>query len=265
MSLGAQIAAARKAAKLTQAGLAEKLGVSAEAVSKWERDRYVPAPEKLALLREKLGLFLYRDDGSLQDLRFFDEEHMSACLKGRLSADRFPNASRALVFAKEKHMGAFRKPTEAKIPYAVHPITMTCHALAMGLEDDILLAALLLHDVAEDCGIAPREMPVSAEVQHIVALVTKPETGYSAEAYFDGIAEDPRACLVKCIDRCNNLSGMVAAFPPERVKKYIRETEEWYPRLLKIVKEQPAYNNAAWLLQYQIKSLLLTAKHGLQA
>ena len=52
---------------------------------------------------------------------------------------------------------------------------MACHALAMGLEEDELLAAILLHDVCEDCGVPPGELPVCEEVRRIVALVTKPE------------------------------------------------------------------------------------------
>ena len=68
------------------------------------------------------------------------------------------------------------------------------------------------------------------------------------------------ACLVKCIDRCNNVSGMALGFTPSRMREYIAETEKWYPGLLQVVKETPKYNDAAWLLSYQIRSLLQTAK-----
>ena len=260
MSLGTQIFTARKAAGMTQAKLAEMLDVSTEAVSKWEQDKYAPSPDKLEKLKGMLGLSLYEDDGSKRNLRLFDEDHMSAFLKGKLDPYRFPEATKALHFAKEKHAGSYRSPKEAKIPYINHPLTMVCHALAMGIEDDILLAALLLHDVTEECKVPPLELPVCDDVQDIVALVSKPEKNYNAKKYFDAIAGEPKACLVKCIDRCNNLSTMAMAFSPTKMKEYIQETEEWYPRLLRIVKEQPEYNNAAWLLQYQIKSLLETAK-----
>ncbi len=36
----------------------------------------------------------------------------------------------------------------------------------------------------------------------------------------------------------------------------IKETEEYFPVLIKVVKAVPEYNNAAWLLQYQIESTL---------
>ncbi len=68
------------------------------------------------------------------------------------------------------------------------------------------------------------------------------------------------AAMVKCLDRCNNLSGMAAAFSVERMGDYIEETERYYPILLDVIKDQPEYNNAAWLLSYQIRALLLTAK-----
>ena len=132
----------------------------------------------------------------------------------------------------------------------------------MGLEDDVLLSALLLHDVCEDCGVKPEDLPVCEEAREVVRLVTEPEDkkNYSEEDYFKAILGNPKACMVKCIDRCNNVSGMAMAFGSDKLKKYIRETEEWYPLLLSAVKAVPEYNNAAWLLTYQIKSILQTAK-----
>ena len=36
----------------------------------------------------------------------------------------------------------------------------------------------------------------------------------------------------------------------------ITETEQYYPELLKVLKDTPEYNNAAWLLKYHIESML---------
>ena len=260
MSFGELIAYARKAKDMTQAALAEKLGVSTEAVSKWEQDKYLPSPENMKKLDAVLGLSLYETDGSVRNVRLYNEDHMSAFLKGKINAGHFPETAKALLFAKEKHAGAYRKPKAAKIPYINHPLTMACHAFAMGLEEDALLAAVLLHDVVEDCGVAPEELPVSPEVRRIVALVTKPPKPYSEDDYYDRIAEDPKACVVKCIDRCNNLSSMSTGFTDEKIAEYVKETEKYYRKLLKQVKACPAYNNAAWLLDYQIRSLLAMAK-----
>lgn len=260
MLTGKQIRAARKARGWTQTELAEKVGVSVEAVSKWEHDVYAPDAFKKELLCEVLGLDYLEEDGSPRNGRLFNEDRMSSFLKGKLGSGEFPNALAALSFAKEKHFGQLRKPKELGIPYIIHPLTMTCHALAMGLNDDVLLAALLLHDVCEDCNVSPVDLPVCPEVRDVVRLVTKPKSGFAEGAYYEAILDNPRACLVKCIDRCNNLSGMALAFTPAKIRKYISETEEWYPALLRVVKAVPEYNNAAWLLSYQIRSLLQTAK-----
>ena len=260
MSLAIRIAEARKAKGLSQTALAELLDVSPEAVSKWEQGLYRPGPENLRRLEELLGLRLYDEDGRPRSVRLFDEDRMSAFLKGRLNALGLREALRALSYAKSMHAGAYRKPVEARVPYINHPLTMACHALALGLEDDELIAALLLHDVAEDCGVAADELPFSPTVRRLVGLVTKSAPSFDEEAYYDAISRDPRACLVKCIDRCNNLSGMAFGFTAERMARYVSETETFYPRLLRVVKNCPEYNNAAWLLQYQIMSLLALAK-----
>ena len=262
MTIGEKIKKARKLKGWTQTRLAQELGLSPEAVSKWEQGRFLPDEYNEERLNELLGLNLLDDDGNPVNARLFNEVHMSAYLKGRLNAAEFPNASKALSFAKEKHEGQLRAPKMLGIPYYIHPVTMACHALAMGLEDDVLLAALLLHDVCEDCGVAPAALPVCEEVQEIVALETKPDdrSKFSEKEYYSAILENPKACMVKCIDRCNNVSGMAVAFSHERLQKYIRETEEWYPLLLRRIKAEPEYNNAAWLLSYQIRSVLQTAK-----
>ncbi len=258
MLTGQQIATTRKAKGLTQADLASILSVSTEAVSKWEKGAYAPSPENEEKLFRVLGLS--HVSINKRDARMFHQRNMSAFLKGKFNSGQFPEAVKALAFAKQKHEGQYRKPRELEIPYINHPLTMTCHALAMGLEEDVLLAALLLHDVCEDCVVAPEELPVSREIQEIVALVTKPKHGFSESKYYAAIRENPKAALVKCIDRCHNLSGMALGFSVERMQDYIEETEKYYPELLCIVKEQPEYNNAAWLLTYQIKSLIQTAK-----
>lgn len=54
--IGANIAAYRKRAGLTQAGLAEKLNYSDKAVSKWERGESVPDVLTLAMLSEQFGI-----------------------------------------------------------------------------------------------------------------------------------------------------------------------------------------------------------------
>ncbi len=145
------------------------------------------------------------------------------------------------------------------MPYINHPLNMACQALALGLNDDTLIAAILLHDVSEDSGVAPGDLPVCEEARTIAGLLTKPKGAYSEEAYYAAIAENPKACLVKCIDRCNNLSCMAFGFSPSKIREYIAETERYYPALFAVLKQIPEYNNAAWLLTCQMRSVIQTA------
>lgn len=53
MSIGSNLIAARKAKGFTQEQLAERLGVSFQAVSAWERDAYLPEAESLRRLLQR--------------------------------------------------------------------------------------------------------------------------------------------------------------------------------------------------------------------
>ncbi|MBQ1396447.1 MAG: hypothetical protein IIY84_03965, partial [Eubacterium sp.] len=52
------------------------------------------------------------------------------------------------------------------------------------------------------------------------------------------------------------LTTMAWGLSRERIYRMIAETEKYYPQLLRRIKEEPAYNDAAWLLRYQIESML---------
>ncbi len=131
----------------------------------------------------------------------------------------------------------------------------------MGIKEDAVIAALLLHDVIEDCNKTESDLPVSEEAKRIVVLVThKKTTDTDREAvmdsYYGAIAANTKAALVKCIDRCNNLTTMSWGLSRERIYRQITETEKYYPALLKAIKSTTEYDDAAWLLQYQIESML---------
>ena len=122
-------------------------------------------------------------------------------------------------------------------------------------------AACLLHDVIEDCGRKLDDLPVNDETKELVRLLTCAKTNDEnreqiLNAYYKDIVANPKAALIKCMDRCNNLTTMSWGLSRERIYRMIKETEEYYPALIKAMKATPEYNNAAWLLRYQIESML---------
>ncbi len=74
MLTGQQIAEARKRKGMTQTELANALGVSTEAVSKWEKDAFTPSPEHVEQLHSVLSLG-YADLDS-REARLFHERNI---------------------------------------------------------------------------------------------------------------------------------------------------------------------------------------------
>lgn len=173
----------------------------------------------------------------------------------------FAETPRALLFAERCHAGQRRKGP-AQLPYIIHPLTMACHALALGLEEDELIATTLLHDTCEDCNLLPEELPVNASVQEAVRRLSFfPEPGVAHETardrYFARIPGNRIAVLTKLLDRCNNLSYMVYGFSRDKLLDYIEETERAVMPLLAHAKESyPRDANALFLLNYQMHSTM---------
>ena len=74
----------------------------------------------------------------------FHSDKMYTYIRGYASGVGMIQTLKALSFAREKHNGQKRKNGD---PYVVHPLTMACNALSMGIRDDNTIATILLHDV----------------------------------------------------------------------------------------------------------------------
>ena len=172
---------------------------------------------------------------------------------------------------KKAHQGQTRYPvrgSSVRVPYIIHPLLMCCQAHALGIKDDVILTGILLHDVCEDCGILPEDLPFSEDVQTAVRLLTKnkarkAEIGKekATEEYYKGIRSNKVAMVIKSIDRCNNISDMALSFSPEKMRKYILETEQYIMPILDLIKERYLeFNDLAFLLKYQLRSMMETQK-----
>lgn len=278
-AVGKRISTQRKAIGLTQEQLAAQIGVSAQAVSKWENGHNLPDIDNLVLIARLLKMPYASLVEEAQDTpvlqhreRIFDEDTMYTRVKTFAQSECLNDTLLALKVMKEKHRGQFRKPARyatKKVAYINHPLTMACHAHAMGIRDDSVLAAILLHDVVEDTDTALNELPVSDEVKEIVGLLTFRRLPHmskeeSKALYYEKIRQNPKASLIKAIDRCNNVSTMAGAFSRDKLLEYIEETETYVMPVLDTLKNRyPQYGNAAFLIKYQIISLLETVKAGL--
>lgn len=182
----------------------------------------------------------------------FDHERMYTYLKGYFAAKDWDDATRALSLARKLHANQFRKGGQ---PYIVHPLTIACHAISLGVDSENVLSACLLHDVVEDCGVSVDALPVSRDAKDTVRRLThvKPDP---LDSYYRGIAEDSDACLVKLLDRCDNVSTMAGVFSVAKLRSYIEETRTYVVPLLRLLKDMcPEYGDALFVLKYHIQSM----------
>ena len=283
-SLAFRLAEARKNSGLTQGQVAENLHITTQSVSSWECGNSIPDTEKLPeiaalygvttdwLLSGKLAAAEILEVTSNLSDRLFSEARMITYVGAYCNAKGLYQTKRALAFAREKHNGQYRKPghSDERIPYIYHPLLLTCHALALGLEDDDLLSACLLHDVCEDCGVEISELPVNDATREAVRLLTKPEnfgkTDPEYRTYYEGIAGNRIALIVKMLDRCNNISSMATSFTDEHMAEYIKETQEYIHPLMKRARDEyPEYSNQLFLIRYHMNSVLETVRHHMRA
>ncbi len=270
VQIGKRIAAARKAKHMTQERLGERLGVSFQAVSTWEQGKFIPDPDHLPMLAEVLDISL---DAlfSKEEYRWemkpvnYDFSHMFSFVKGRAQMMNMGQTLRVLDMLRYAHGAQERKSKFGfATTYMVHPLTMACHALAMGLRDDDIIASCLAHDMVEDSDIKLSDLPVNERVREVVRLVSYNTYDESRpdldDVYFAHIRQNPLACLIKCLDRCNNMAGMADCFTRKRMAKYTALTDQYYPALLDVIKKVPEWNDAWWLLRYQLMTMTETFK-----
>lgn len=103
-------------------------------------------------------------------------------IKGFAVAKNLKQTLIALAVARHFHNGQYRKDG---MPYIVHPLKVCTTLMNYGIDDDVTLAAALLHDLLEDCSdklpLKGRELiteyHLSQEVLDIITLLTK-ESGF---------------------------------------------------------------------------------------
>jgi GTP pyrophosphokinase len=168
-------------------------------------------------------------------------DKMYTYLRGYCIGANMTQSIAALQFAREYHAGQTRKDGT---PYIVHPLSMACYAIALGLRDDSIIATILLHDVVEDCGIKVEYLPVSdtvkRAVQHmtIVKFDTDVDKIETKCRYFNELLDSKEALICKALDRYNNLSDMPMSFTKDAMGKNVAETEVLLLPILKKAKEK---------------------------
>lgn len=155
-------------------------------------------------------------------------DKMYTYLRGYLIGANMTESIKALSFARQQHSLQTRKDGT---PYIVHPLSMACYAVALGLRDDNIIATILLHDVPEDCGVPVDFIPVNNTIRNAVKhmTITKFDTDVDKIEtkcrYFNELLESREALICKALDRYNNLSDAPLSLSADAVAKNVAETE----------------------------------------
>jgi GTP pyrophosphokinase len=192
-----------------------------------------------------------------------DIEPLVEKVKEYLPEDRLPFVEDAYHFALEAHASQRRRSGE---PYISHPVETAVIVADLYL-DEISLAAALLHDVTEDCGVPFTDIEdrFGPEVSKLVEGMTRLDKISShlleggldrvveSEAQVESLrkmfvvtAEDIRVVLIKLADRLHNMRTL-KALDPEKQQKIARETMEIYAPL--------AHRLGIWQIKWQLEDL----------
>ena len=191
-------------------------------------------------------------------------DKMYTYLRGYLVGANMTESIKALGFARQQHSLQTRKDGT---PYIVHPLSMACYAVALGLKDDNIIATILLHDVPEDCGIRVEHLAVNRVIQDAVKhmTITKFDTDVDKVEtkcrYFNELLESREALICKALDRYNNLSDAPFALSADAVAKNIAETEILLLPILKQAKQMyPDLADTLFVLRTNLEVLLRILK-----
>lgn len=209
---------------------------------------------------EKQDMILMNDIYNEADSAKYIKAYMF--IKGYALGKGLPQTLIALPLGRKLHDGQYRKSGE---PYFTHPLKVCSTLISLGVDDDITLAAAILHDVLEDCSDSlpegGRELTaqygLDPQILEIIRLLSKPSGLNDQElgAYFKKIEKNPKAALIKLADRLHNSSSLYT-FSDEKMRKYLRETELFLiPMASYCKKYYPRYTNAFSSLKSNITAL----------
>jgi len=160
----------------------------------------------------------------------------------------------ALRFIEREHRGQLRKGTE-DVPYVLHPIAVAMTLARAGVDDEDLLLAALLHDVAEDTAVDLGEIErrFGNRVATTVVQLTKPPCTKPSPTEVAAMLHSEEAVIVKSADLIVNLGDLV------------HDTAEHGPGHVRALFENPAAKLGGYLELAQLLSERLASQPRLRA
>jgi (p)ppGpp synthase/HD superfamily hydrolase len=149
--------------------------------------------------------------------------------------DKFPLSLRAFDFVKDLEAGKFRRDKVTPNFHHMLSVARLCWTLSDSLIDpDKTIATAFLHDVIEDhesFSLGDLAIDYGVDVALSVACLSR-NNFKGSQSYYETIAIDPSASIVKLADRAHNLRSMVSVFNFDKQKRYLEEAKTYYPQMI---------------------------------
>lgn len=178
-------------------------------------------------------------------------------IRGFAKGKNMPNTLKALALAERLHEGQFRKCGD---PFIIHPLRVATYLISLKINDDIICAAALLHEVFKHCNIDRNGNELvdlyglDADVPKLIRLVSKADD-ISYDEYYDGIRSDYRALLIKLSNRANTCTKLSILNETER-KEYINENSNYiYPLCTYAKAYFPDFSDQIVNMKFHISSI----------
>lgn len=164
-----------------------------------------------------------------------------SAIKNILRGKEFFQALKAMDFAEQLHTGVRKDGVTPEFDHQVQ-IALTVEDLHHLIYPEETFATVFLHDVVEDynIGIDTIDRQFGQRVGNAVWRLTKKTraTTKSAEGYFEEMATDPIASIVKGADRDHNFQSMPGVFTLQKQLDYIAEAEGYILPMLKVARSR---------------------------
>ena len=191
-------------------------------------------------------------------------EKKRIALRYYLYGKSYFRAADALEYAQKIHSG-FRK--DGVTPEFQHQTEIVHYLRTLlpwfSFPEETIIAAIL-HDTKEDYGVLLSVIEDKYGKSVAIAVDMLDKNGKDPTLYFDNIANNPIASLVKPADRIHNIQTMPGVFTAEKQLRYIKEVEDFFLPMIKKAKrlypsQEAAYENMKHMLNSQIELI----EHGL--
>ena len=186
-------------------------------------------------------------------------------MRGMLDGRAWYKALAALELARSLEVGFRKDGSTPRFHHQLQVARLVATLLPHLMYPEETLAAAFLHDLRED---HPREVDAGALAAQFGPLVAEAVWNLSKKSgglhkdyptYFEELARDPVASVVKLCDRVHNLHTMQGVWSPEKQREYADEIRTWFFPMIKAARRRfprqyAAYENLkiTLVIQYEM-------------